>query len=326
MVTTRSPSPTTRGIEVELLPARSGRRFVVAVADGRSLGDRRAAASPLIYFPALRDCLDDRQRIRLLAQRTGRLVVSAQLPGHAGAGVALRPTQRLSLLAGNFGPIAEEAIRAIADALGEWGPARGSGPSPARLDGPASLAGLDGAILLGSSLGASLAGAAARVMLERGWGRPGRLVLIEPVAVSARPLPALALAEYLDSREAPNDPANGSALEGLDHPPAPRTAAPPTPATRARRSGWDRAWFAVGISAGGIPRDLARIVRRPDRITIDLVRGGRSRFVPAARLARVHDALRRAGVAGELIVVPQQGHRVWQDPDTMAYLADRLLR
>ncbi len=287
-MTTRSPALTTPTVAVQMLPAHAERRLAVVLADGRPSREWPTAHAPLICCSGLRSRFDEQWRLRMLAERTARLVLSVQLPGCERGGPSLSGKQRLALLNGDFGPVADEALRALADAL--------TPGQPAHPEGSAADA-LRDAVLVGSGLGASVAGATARVMLDQGWGRPERLVLIEPVAMAAQPLPALAVAGY----------------RPISH-------------LRADLHRADLAAYALGISAGRIPRELARIMARPDRIAIDLVRGGRSRLVRAARVTRVRDALSRNGVPGELVVIPEATHDLWRDPATVAYLADRLLR
>jgi pimeloyl-ACP methyl ester carboxylesterase len=230
------------------------------------------------------------QRFRMLAELTRNRFVVVETPGYGTAGTRLTKLERRAALHGDLGPLAT------------------------RMDGAASaVVGHPPDVVLGYSMGASMAAAAARRRAESAPGRVSTLILVEPVAVrkwSASALVAAMRKEnelvdiYLDETKS----VSGAAA------PADRT-----PGTTPAHRGWiDMLVTANTLRGGRLAADVAAGVAPGSRLVV--VHGSNSFLSERAGCARVLQAARSQGATA--VDVPAAGsHGLWLSLPRVAELA-----
>lgn len=234
------------------------------------------------------------QRFQLMARTLHARLVVVEVPGFGVAGSRLSRRERLALLGGDFGPLAERMFDAAATVLDD------------AHDRPLSF--------LGYSMGASLAAAMAAIGLRRGRD-VGAVVLVEPVAIHRWRLRELVAAtrredRLIDAYVAANDDVANAAAPWVDRPGV-------RPSTNRRV---DLLLLGAALRHGGLGRDLRASDMRPRQVVV--VRGDCSALSDAAYVPTLA-GLRARGVETAELVVPGH-HAFWHSLAAVADMSDRL--
>lgn len=280
------PNWTTRAVTA------TGSPVQVAVTDGRRTGSDRT----FVVVQGFRSWVEtfEMQRFQLMARTLHARLVVVEVPGFGVAGSRLSRRERLALLAGDFGPLAERMFDAAAAVLDDVH------------NRPLSF--------LGYSMGASLAASMAAVGLRRRLDVDA-VVLVEPVAIHRWRLRELVAAtrredRLIDAYVAANDHVADAAAPWVDRP----GVRPPTN----RRV--DLLLLGGALRHGGLGRDLRASDMRPRQVIV--VRGDRSALSDAAYVPTLA-GLRERGVETAEVVVSGH-HAFWHSLPAVGDMADRL--
>lgn len=269
-------------------------RLAVVCADGRAAGLTSATVTvepddgggPVWSFPGFDAPVGatDRSRARLLADIWQTLVVHVQVPGGPGPRPApLRHDQRRALLVGDLTAVAHEMTAAHA--------ASAPGASP---------------VLLGYSLGASCAAAAARVLASVGT-RPRAVLLVEPVATAPWTPWALARANAREASLpllAAVDVTDGDAND-----------------QRAGVRRTDSALLAWSLTRGRLVGDLLAAAARVGPFPVHLVTGTASALARTSATRTARAALDAAGCTGRWTRLDGATHALWHNATVAETLA-----
>ena len=223
-------------------------------------------------------------RAGLLAEASGWTVLTCELPGMSRHRTRLDGRVRAAALAGDPGPWGELEAEYLLEA------ARLAGIGP----GPTAV--------VAFSTGCSLAVVTAPA-LAAARGPIASLLLVEPVGIVARSLPALARHNLADVARWPDVTRRNRAHAWVV-------------ATRRAGRGEHVSISAPDLlAATGVLRRAGILPLVAGAVAagapVHLVRGDRSDLCPSAPFARLDDLLSDAGVPGETISVADAGHQMW---------------
>lgn len=246
-----------------------------------------AASGVLVHFPGFNTALGpwEAARSSWLARASGRQVVEVELPGMSRHGDPLPRAVRAELLRGSCVAWAELTLDYVRDAIAR------SCAEPA--------AGIE---VLGFSTGCSLATAALPGLAD--LGPVGRLVLVEPVALSRRSVASLEADNLLDAGRMPFALATN---RGHAEVMAARRAQSRQPSVHYGFA--DLIAIATMLSGDELGRDIAEL--RVPVGSCAIARGAHSALCRRAGFDALDATLSRVGIGGPTITVEGHGHQLW---------------